>query len=317
MKKWIILLAFFTLQANAIAPYKVWLQELRQEVLAEGINPKVFDEALANWQPKIKVVKLDRNQPEKRITFNQYKNTRANKTRVAYGRRAWKKHHNLLQDVSKDYGVDPCIIAAIWGIETSYGNYMGKFPVVSSLATLAYDGRRSDFFRKELILALHIINDGHISHKKFVGEWAGGSGHPQFLPSSWMRYAKDYDNDGYKDIWNNLGDVFASIANYLKENGWQSGQLWGAKVKFKHISPEYLGLKNTYLLSDWQNLGIRPKHKVIDNNYPASLVQLEGGPLLLVFPNFKVIMRYNRSVYYAGTVGYLADQICQRPGVFS
>jgi membrane-bound lytic murein transglycosylase B len=298
---------------------RLWLSELKQEALSEGISADVFEQMLANWKPRVTVVKLDRNQPEKRLTFEKYRRTRANKSRVVYGHRAWKKHGRLISDVAKEYSVDPCIVAAIWGIETSYGNYMGKFPVIESLATLAYDGRRAEFFRKELLLALHIVNDGHVSPYRFVGEWAGGSGHPQFLPSSWVEYAKDHDQDGRKDIWTNLGDVFASISNYIHKNGWQLNQPIAVLVKSnKAIDNSWLGFSNSHALSFWKKVGIS---SIKGSPLPYSkdklaLIQLEGGPLVLAYPNFKVLMRYNYSVYYAGTVTYLADKICKRGGVF-
>lgn len=297
-----------------------WLQSLKAQAMREGIRADLFDQLLGHWQPKTKVIRLDRSQPEKRITFESYRKTRANAGRIHYGRRAWRKHGTMMTEIGKHYGVDPCVIAAIWGIETSYGHYMGKFPVVASLATLAYDGRRAEFFRKELLLALHIVNDGHVSPYHFVGEWAGGSGHPQFLPSSWLTYAQDYNGDGQKDIWGTLSDVFASIANYLKENGWQAnGAPWAVHV----IAPEQAmlqqGFKNAQHVQAWRALGVvdikgRP---LPDSPYKVALIQLEGGPLILAYQNFSVIMRYNRSVYYAGTVSYLADRICRRPSIYN
>ena len=298
----------------------LWLIELKQEALAEGISAEIFDQMLANWKPRVAVVKLDRNQPEKRITFEKYRKTRANKSRVIYGHRAWKKQGHKIAAIAKDYKVDPCIVASIWGIETSYGNYMGKFPVIESLATLAYDGRRADFFRKELLLALHIVNDGHVSPNKFVGEWAGGSGHPQFLPSSWVEYAKDHDQDGKKDIWTNLEDVFASISNYIYQNGWQLGQPIAVVVELdKSVDKGLLGFSNSHKLAFWQKVGVRAKNggALPYSNDKLALIQLEGGPLILAYPNFRVIMRYNYSVYYAGTVTYLADKICNRQSEFA
>ena len=320
MFKYLLLsLCLFCNFAIAANDWHDWLGELRKDALAEGIAQEVFDQMLRNWRPKPQVVKLDRSQPEKRIGFSTYRKTRANKSRINYGRRAWKKHGDLISKIGNQYQVDPCIIAAIWGIETSYGNYMGKFPVIESLATLAYDGRRAEFFRKELMIALHIINDGHVTPYKFVGEWAGGSGHPQFLPSSWVNYAQDYDQDGRKDIWGNLSDVFASIANYLHQNGWQFQQPWAAIVNVKAARlHDLLGFENSRYLDFWKTLGVR---SIANKPLPKSdgklaLLQLDGGPLILAYPNFKVIMRYNHSVYYAGTVGYLADKICRRSGVF-
>jgi lytic murein transglycosylase len=203
---------------------------------------------------------------------------------------------------------------SLWGLETSYGHYKGRFSVIQSLATLAYDSRRSTFFRRELILALHILNQGHIDLPNFKGEWAGGSGHPQFIPSSWHHYAVDYNGDGQKDIWNNMPDAFASIANYLKKNGWKRNGRWAIEVVLpRHFDSHLLSRKVVKPAWKWKALGVKGiSRQVPDTNINASVIYPDGGPALMVFNNFNVIMRWNRSIYYAGTVGYIAERICRR-----
>ena len=278
----ILMVSLTTLSVTAAPSWSEWRKALRSEALEQGVRPSVFDMAFRGIQPVKRVVNLDRNQPEDRLTFIKYRSTRIDAFRIRLGVSQYKKYRQQLEKIGKAYGVDPCIITALWGIESSYGHFKGSFPVISSLATLAYDGRRSDFFRSELLFALHILNGEHISLQEFKGEWAGASGHSQFLPSSWHRFAVDYDGDGKKDIWNNLGDVFASIANYLKGHGWESNQTWGLEVNIpKNLDRTLLKSEKTYKsekilpLSEWIAKGVTPKpgfHFPKDNNFNFNLV---------------------------------------------
>ncbi len=306
--------------ATAFAAKQSWseyVKGVRAEALSQGIRPDVFDEAFRNIKaPNRRVLHLDRTQPEKRLTFLKYRNTRADAFRIKLGRREIKKYHALLDKVGDEYGVSPCFIVSIWGLETSYGRFMGTFPVIKSLATLAYDNRRSAFFRKQLFQALHILNDGHVQLKDFKGEWAGASGHPQFLPSSWHNFAVDYNKDGKKDIWKTHSDAFASIANYLLKSGWKRNQPWAIKVTTPAgFSEDLLGRKVVKTIAQWKALGVRANGRPLpkDMNMEASIVRPYGGPTYMIFNNFRVIMKWNRSIYYAGTVGYMAEQICKRP----
>lgn len=292
-----------------------YLKELRREAISQGIRPEVFDNAFAGIkEPSRKVLHLDKTQPEKRLTFLKYRNTRADAFRIKLGRQEIKKHAAILHQVSNEFGVSPCFIVSIWGLETSYGRFMGTFPVIHSLATLAYDNRRSKFFRAQLFIALHILNEGHVDLKDFKGEWAGASGQPQFLPSSWKSFAVDYDGDGRKDIWKTLPDAFASIANYLHKSGWKRDEPWAIPVKTPAgFNQDLMSLKVTKSVSEWKHLGIQAEDGSLPSgNYQASIIRPYGGPTLMVFNNFKVIMKWNRSTYYAGTVGYMAESICQR-----
>ncbi len=293
-----------------------WVAEVRQEAIDQGISPIIFDEAFANiHEPSRRVKGLSRSQPEHRLTYKKYRNSRVDNYRIVVGKKYYRKNRELVDRVALDYGVDPCFIMSFWGMETSYGNYMGNFPVIKSLATLAYDSKRQDFFRKQLFYALHILNDGHVSLDRFKGEWAGASGQPQFLPSSFMKFAVDYDGDGRKDIWDSKPDVFASIANYMKQNGWQTGEPWAIKVKLpRNFDKDLEGKKTKKLVKEWNELGVRTTDgkPLPYQNLEASVIQPYGGPVFLAFPNYRMILRYNNSIYYAGAIGYLADKICKR-----
>lgn len=296
--------------------WPVWLKEVKQEALAQGISPQVIEMAFADVrEPSRRVKGLSKSQPEHRLSYIKYRNSRIDNYRIALGRKKYKQYHNTLESIGREYGVDPCFVVSFWGIETSYGGYMGNFPVIKSLTTLAYDSKRPDFFRHELFTALHILNDGHVDLKHFKGEWAGASGHPQFLPSSWVKYAVDYDGDGKRDIWRSKPDALASIANYMKGKGWHDGEPWAIHVKLpKNFDRKLEGKSTVKTVKEWEALGVRTK----DGSslpYPelqASIIQPHGGPVFLAYPNYKMILRYNNSIYYAGAVGYLADKICHR-----
>ncbi len=293
-----------------------WVAEVRKEALAQGISAATFDEAFADiHEPSRQVKGLAHSQPEHRLTYAKYLSSRVDNYRIVVGRQQYKKNKVLVDEIASQYGVDPCFILSFWGMETSYGSYMGSFPVIKSLATLAYDSNRRDFFREELFLALHILNDGHVSLQHFKGEWAGASGQPQFLPSSWVKYAVDYDGDGRKDIWESKADVFASIANYMKINGWRTGEPWAIYVKLPlNFDKRLEGKSISKLVSEWSALGVRTTsgEPLPHQDWQASIVQPNGGPVFLAYPNYRMILRYNNSIYYAGAIGYLADKICQR-----
>lgn len=295
--------------------WQTWLSEFREEALADGIAPSLFDRIFKDIQPKKKLIRLDRSQPEKRLTFLKYRKSRVNNYRIVLGRKKYIKNKSTINNIAQQYGINPCMIVALWGMESSYGHYVGHFNVIRSLATLAFDKRRAEFFRKELLIALHILDEGHITFDKFVGEWAGGTGQPQFLPSSWKRYAVDYDHDGRRNIWTSLPDVIASIANYMVENGWQTDQPWSKQVKLPHnFDDRLIGYKVTKPVQVWLEMGIQPLSNLqVDDNTSASIIHPHGGPSFMIFKNFKVILKYNRSTFYAGAISYLANEICRYP----
>jgi len=294
-----------------------WVSDFKGDATRQGVSSSLVDEAMRSFKPIPRIIELDRKQPEGTMTFAQYKKRVINDARVAQGRRLYKEHKVLLDKTAAKYGVPAQYIVALWGIETSYGNNTGGFGVVHALATLAYDGRRSKFFRKELVNALKIIDEGHITYKDMKGSWAGAMGQNQFMPSSFHAYAVDGNGDGKRDIWNSLPDVFASTANYLSKSGWKEDQLWGRQVTLpKSFTKDLVGLKVKRDLSTWQKMGVRLPNgddiPVVDG-MKASIVAPDGlsGPAYLAYDNYRVIMRWNKSTYFATSVGILANEIAR------
>jgi membrane-bound lytic murein transglycosylase B len=236
-------------------------------------------------------------------------------TVVTGGREKLVQNRDLLRDISQSYGVQARFIVSLWGIETKFGRITGGYPVIDALATLSYEGRRGKLFRKELLSALRILEEGHITLDKMKGSWAGAMGQVQFMPSSFIHYAVDYDRDGRIDIWNNLGDIFASTANYLSHAGWKGDQTWGRRVQLPNTLEEGLvGLGSQKRLSDWQRLGVRradgrdlPKSP----NLMASIVTPdgEGGAAFVVYHNYRVLLKWNMSQFFGIAAGSLADLI--------
>jgi membrane-bound lytic murein transglycosylase B len=291
-----------------------WIKELRADASSKGIRPATLDAALNGIKLIPRVVELDRRQPEFTLTFRQYMDRVVPRSRVEKGRRKLKENRALLEEIGGKYGIPPAIIVAFWGIETDFGRVTGGFSVIPALVTLAYDGRRSTYFRGELMNALRIIDGGHIGAKAMMGSWAGAMGQPQFMPSSFLGYAVDYDGDGRKDIWNNRADVFASAANYLARSGWKKDQTWGRPVRLpKGFDVTLAGLGSRKSLGDWQKLGVRRAEgsDLPARDLMASVVLTEGpgSPAYLVYGNFHTILKWNRSNFFAIAVGSLADGI--------
>jgi len=295
--------------------FAVWVKELEDDARAAGISEKTIEEALGSLVPVPEVVELDRKQPETRQTFEQYRDRVLSENRVERGRKRLKEHRSLLNKIAAEYNVQPRFIIALWGIETSYGSFLGGHHVIKALATLAYDGRRADLFRRELIAALRILDRGDIKLEDMKGSWAGAMGQSQFMPSSFLRFAVDYDGDGRRDIWNTLPDVFASIANYLSQSGWNDSYTWGRPVKLAASKPSAssAGLKVIKSLPEWQSLGVRRENgrSLPAVTLNASLLRTDEGkgPSYLVYDNFRVLMIWNRSTYFALTVSELSDLI--------
>jgi membrane-bound lytic murein transglycosylase B len=321
LKKYLYILAFIittlpalVLPAQGSDDFSIWLEGLRQEAREKGISETTLHAALDNLQPIPRVIELDRRQPEFTQTFWAYLDARVTEDRIERGRMLLELHAELLESIERQYGVQPRFLVAFWGLETNFGDYLGSFPVIGSLATLAHDPRRSDFFRSELLAALSIIDDGHISASEMIGSWAGAMGQPQFMPSTFVRFAVDADGDGRRDIWYNLPDVFASAANFLSESGWQGDKTWGREVRLPPaFNLELTGLEVEKTLAAWQILGVR---KITGDDLPAlnmkgSLVLPAGhaGPAFLVYNNYRTILQWNRSDLYAIAVGHLADRI--------
>jgi len=316
----VIVTILFTLaqQGGGSEDFTGWLENLRQEARTKGISDATLHEALDGLQPIPRVIELDRKQPEFTQTFWRYLDARVTEGRVERGRMLLELHAELFDSIEKQYGVQPRFLVAFWGLETNFGDYLGSFPVIGSLATLAYDPRRSDFFRSELFAALSIIDDGHISAAEMVGSWAGAMGQPQFMPSTFVRFAVDADGDGRRDIWHSLPDVFASAANFLSESGWQGDKTWGREVRLPaDFDLELTGLGVEKTLAAWQVLGVR---KINGDDLPrvnmkGSLIMPAGhsGPAFLVYNNYRTTLQWNRSDLYAIAVGHLADRIAGMP----
>jgi membrane-bound lytic murein transglycosylase B len=294
--------------------FEDWLAQFRQEAAAEGISAATLDQALDGLEPIPQVIERDRRQPEGRLTFRDYNRRVLSATRIERGRELMREHRALLDRVAADYGVQPRFIVALWGIESSYGSFTGEFPVIGALATLAYDGRRAAFFRKELLQALRIVDQGDVVPAQMMGSWAGAMGQSQFMPSSYLAHAVDYDGDGRRDIWTSPPDVFASIANYLAKAGWNQRYTWGRQVRLSnHLDAEAAGLEVVKPLPEWHALGVKRSNgedlPLVALN--ASLLRMDDdeGPAYLVYNNFRVLMAWNRSTYFALTVGELSDLI--------
>ena len=295
--------------------FQIWLGKLRVEAEGKGISQSVLDEALAGIQPIPRVIELDRRQPEFTLTFTQYRDRVVPQSRIKKGRVKYQENRDLLEEIGGKIGVQPRFIVALWGIETDFGRVTGGFKVIPALATLAHDGRRSAFFRKELLNALQILHEGHIAPKEMMGSWAGAMGQSQFMPSSFLAHAVDYDGDGRRDIWTTRPDVFASAANYLAKSGWRADQTWGREVK---LPPDFdfalADLKVRKPIGGWQALGVRQPDggDLPTRQLSASIVLPEKGkmsPAYLVYSNYRTTLRWNRSTYFALAVGLLSDGI--------
>ena len=294
-----------------------WLQGARRDAAAQGISQRTINAALNGIQPIQRVIELDRKQPENKKTFGQYKTAVVNQNRINKGRRLIKENYAALQEVENKYGVPKEFVVALWGIETNFGGNTGGFKVVPALATLAWEGRRAKFFREELMNALKIIDAGHISAANMKGSWAGAMGQNQFMPSSFNAYAVDHTGDGRRDIWGTKKDIFASSSNYLKKRGWKTGQRWGRQVLLpSNFSSSLEGRKIKKPLSYWASMGVRKLNgqPLPQEDMMASIVAPDGikGPAYIIYDNYRVIMRWNNSTYFATSVGLLADQLANR-----
>ncbi len=303
--------------ASAKPSFDTWLKNFKEKAAKQGISQSTLTIALANLSPNEKVIDLDRNQPSSKWTFAKYKEKIVHPDRIRRGRELYRKHYKTLKATEAKYGVPAEVIVALWGIESNFGSNTGGFDVIRSLATLAWDGRREKLFTQELIDALKIIDHGHVTKANMKGSWAGALGQCQFMPSSFNRLAQDGNGDGKKDIWGTEADVFASAANYLSRSGWKPGYRWGREVVIpKNFSKNMEGLKIKKPLSEWQKIGVRlPGGANLPqaSGMTASLVAPDGlgGPTYLVYDNYRAIMKWNRSTYFATSVGLIADQIAQ------
>jgi membrane-bound lytic murein transglycosylase B len=309
---------------DASTSFDDWLADLTAEARGKGFSDSLIDETLAGLQPLERVIRSDRSQAELNPGFSRYANARLTRSMIKRGRDLMTEHKTLLRRTEQRFGVPARVLVAFWGMESRYGRIQGSTPVFQALATLAWEPRRASYFRGELFDALTMVQRGHIDAGTMTGSWAGAMGQTQFMPSSYLRFAVDFDGDERRDIWKSTPDTLASMANYLKGFGWKSDETWGREVKVgadaqaaiaaipKRTEGCYAQRNMTERrpLAQWQKLGVRridgrplPKSDMV-----AGLVDV-GERKFLVYRNYDAIIAYNCAHYYALTVGLLADRL--------
>jgi membrane-bound lytic murein transglycosylase B len=303
--------------------FPVWLAAARQEALRRGISEATLSEAFAGLAPNPRVIELDNKQPEFSQTFWRYLDNAVSETRVNKGRALMQQNAGLLNRLEARYGVPGRYLVAFWGIETDFGRNTGDFSVVRSLATLAYDGRRGAYFRGEMFDALAILEHRDIDNPHMTGSWAGAMGQAQFMPSAFLKFAVDEDGDGRRNIWTSVPDALASVGNYMKSSGWEPSRGWGREVRLPpHFDAGLASLdtdanETVKSTAQWASLGIRRADggPLLATDGPSALILPAGigGPAFLVSGNYRVILKYNRSTFYALAVGYLADRLGGAP----
>lgn len=315
MRRLLVLLGMLAaLSAHAQPSFDDWLAGFRQEAAAQGISQATLDAALGGLVPDERVIELDRRQPEFLQPFTTYLGRRVTPEQVAVGQALLQQNAALLDQVAEKYGIPKTVLVAFWGLETRYGAVKGSLNVPASLATLAFEGRRSTFFRNQLLDALRIIDAGHVQAVDMNGSWAGAMGHMQFMPSTFLAYAVDGDADGRIDVWTSLPDAMHSAANYLQRAGWQAQQPVALEVRL----PEGFDWKQARLahrlpVAEWAAMGVQQADgsALPEASGRAAIVLPQGwqGPAFIVFDNFDVVMRWNRSLNYALAVAQLARQL--------
>lgn len=288
-----------------------WLSAFRQRALREGIQPVVAERVLGGMRPIDKVIELDQRQAGGKPSWATYRDRVVSAQRINAGIRKLQDNRVTLDMIRTRYNIAPSVVCALWGVESSYGSFTGGFSVPNALATLAWEGRRQELFERELVAAMKIIQRGDISYGGMLGSWAGAMGQCQFMPTTYLNYAVDFDGDGRRDIWNSTPDVLASIANYITQAGWNGRYIWGREVAVPRGLPT--GLDRGMSLAAWHSRGVRP---IEGDNLPtddinAWIVTTDDGlgQSYLVYQNFKTLMVWNRSTYFALSVGLLADEI--------
>lgn len=305
-------------------PFDEWLAALRTEAAGRGIRAEILDQALAGVQPVEQILERDRSQAEFTLDLEAYLKRRLTRETVRTAQEMSSRHRTLLQRIAKQYGVNPRILVAVWGLESNFGRFAGVRPTIPTLITLAYDQRRSTMFRSELLSALEILNRGDIELDRLKGSWAGALGQPQFMPSSYLEYAQDFDGDGRRDIWLSEADVFASVAYYLQRHGWTAGGTWGREVKIPAAARAKVaalphrdaGCRAERIMTDpkpisaWRRTGLRTMSSAAlpAGTTRASLVQV-GRRSFLLYPNYDALLGYNCAHTYALSVGLLADRL--------
>jgi membrane-bound lytic murein transglycosylase B len=306
-------------------PFDEWLQALMAEARERGYSDQLIQQALGNVEPLPRVIQNDRSQAELVVGFDRYYNLRVTPAVVRRGRDLAREYRTVLGRIEDEYDVQHRFVLAIWGIETRYGRVTGNIPVFQALATLAWEPRRAEYFRRELFNALTMVSKGYIETKTMTGSWAGAMGQPQFMPSSYLEYAEDFDRDGRRDIWQSTPDALASIANYLEEWGWDDDFTWGREVRVAPAARARIDKETTKRtegcfamrnmteripLTEWQELGVRlPGGGALPNSDVKAGLVTTDRRTFLTYENYDAILRYNCAHYYALTVALLADQI--------
>ncbi|NBA97475.1 lytic murein transglycosylase [Pseudomonas sp. R5(2019)] len=306
-------------EADAFIPptqsFEQWRDGFRQQALQAGVSPALFDRAFAGIEPDMSVVKADRSQPEFARPVWEYLEGAMSPVRVRKGQALLAQHADILGRIEQRYGVDRQVLVAVWGMESSFGQFQGDKSVIRSLATLAYEGRRPDFAHSQLLAALQILQNGDIEPERMLGSWAGAMGQTQFIPTTYNTHAVDFDGDGRRDIWNSAADALASTAHYLQSSGWQPGQSWGFEVALPPTF-DFAKADGTVRMSvsEWQRLGVTlpagARMPAGVENLSATLLLPAGyrGPAFLVLDNFRAILKYNNSSSYAMGVSLLGER---------
>jgi membrane-bound lytic murein transglycosylase B len=305
-------------------PFDEWLIGVRAEAISLGIREETVAKAFDGLEPVPTVIQRDRTQAEIVQTLDEYLQQHVARKVVQTAQRMRATHASVLGAVSEHYGVPPGVLVAVWGLESNFGRFSGVRPTVATLATLAYDTRRSSMFRSELFDALRILDSGDVELAALKGSWAGALGQPQFMPSSFLLYAQDFDGDGRRNIWSSTPDVFASIANYLAEHGWTKSQTWGREViipdalitRLPEVAPMQTSgclarrqMTAPLPLSEWNTLGVRTLSRT-----PLPKADIQASLIMgvkrnfLVYPNYQAILEYNCVNAYGLSVGLLGDR---------
>ena len=297
--------------------FENYIQEIKAIARKQGVKETTLDIAFRNLKLNNKIVELDRKQPERKkgAVWQGYKERVVSSSRVATGKRKLKENLPMLKQIEKQFGVEKEILVGLWGAESNFGGYMGDFDMIRSLTTLAYEGRRREFFQKELVNALVILDQGHVSRSNFKGSWAGAFGQVQFMPSTFMKHAFDYNQDGRKDLWYNNGDALASAANYLNNIGWVGGIGWGKRVTLPpRFNVRYVNMKLP--MYKWKQMGVQYADGswLTNSGTQLKLIDPDGKygsnrEVYLVTENFDRIKEWNRSDYFATSIGLLAEEI--------
>lgn len=298
--------------------FSEWLKSFRAEAESAGVRREVLDAAFDGLRVNPRVFELNDNQPEFSRAVWDYLDGALSERRVADGRARFAQHRALLAEIEGGYRVDATTIAAIWGLESSYGAVMGDYDVIEALATLAWKGRRTAYGRAQLLGALKILQSGYADRSQLRGSWAGAMGQTQFIPTTYLSFAVDNDRDGRRDLWTNLGDVFASTANYLAASGYVANTPWGFEVALPEGFDYTLAdVDIRKALVEWRSAGITAPSadlSAFDPNLRGRILLPAGakGPAFLVFQNFEAILKYNNSTAYGLAVALLAERIAGR-----